>query len=77
MLAPVPRPSRRLGEVLGLTAISAAAAFGWVREPPRPTGFRTLSAAEREAMVETTADGLRPPKISQPRHDFGVPQLRP
>jgi polysaccharide deacetylase 2 family uncharacterized protein YibQ len=32
--------------------------------PPRPTDFRILPAAEREAMVETTADGLRLPKIS-------------
>ena len=32
--------------------------------PPRPTDFRSLSAAEREAMVETTADGLRLPRIS-------------
>ena len=32
--------------------------------PPRPTDFRLLSSAEREAMVETTADGLRLPKIS-------------
>ena len=28
--------------------------------PPRPTDFRILPAAEREAMVETTADGLAP-----------------
>jgi polysaccharide deacetylase 2 family uncharacterized protein YibQ len=32
--------------------------------PPRPTDFRSLSAAEREGMVETTSDGLRLPKIS-------------
>jgi hypothetical protein len=32
--------------------------------PPRPTDFRILPVAERETMVETTADGLRLPKIS-------------
>jgi len=32
--------------------------------PPRHTDFRILSTAEREAMVETTADGLRLPKVS-------------
>jgi polysaccharide deacetylase 2 family uncharacterized protein YibQ len=32
--------------------------------PPRQTEFRVLPAAEREAMVETTADGLRLPRIA-------------
>jgi polysaccharide deacetylase 2 family uncharacterized protein YibQ len=32
--------------------------------PPRQTDFRVLPAAEREAMVETTADGLRLPRIA-------------
>src|SRR5690242_16469669 len=32
--------------------------------PPRPADFRILPAAEREAMAESTADGLRLPKIS-------------
>src|SRR2546421_12753548 len=32
--------------------------------PPRHTDFRILPAAEREAMVEITADGLRLPTIS-------------
>jgi len=38
--------------------------IGSLKLPPRPTDFRRLSSAEREAMVETTADGLRLPKIS-------------
>ena len=32
--------------------------------PPRQTDFRALPAAEREAMVETTPDGLRLPRIA-------------
>jgi polysaccharide deacetylase 2 family uncharacterized protein YibQ len=32
--------------------------------PPRHSDFRILPAAEREAMIEVTADGLRLPKIS-------------
>ncbi len=32
--------------------------------PPRPVDFRTVPAAERAAMIETTADGLRLPRIS-------------
>jgi polysaccharide deacetylase 2 family uncharacterized protein YibQ len=32
--------------------------------PPRQTDFRVLPAAERQAMVETTADGLRLPRIA-------------
>lgn len=32
--------------------------------PPRHTDFRIVPSAEREAMVETTADGLRLPRIS-------------
>jgi polysaccharide deacetylase 2 family uncharacterized protein YibQ len=32
--------------------------------PPRQTEFRVLPAAERAAMVETTADGLRLPRIA-------------
>jgi hypothetical protein len=32
--------------------------------PPRPTDFRVLPAAEREAMVETTVEGWRLPRVS-------------
>lgn len=43
---------------------SAPTRIASLKLPPRPTDFRLLSSAEREAMVETTADGLRLPKIS-------------
>jgi polysaccharide deacetylase 2 family uncharacterized protein YibQ len=34
------------------------------RRPPKPSGFRRLPAAELAAMTETTADGLRLPRVS-------------
>lgn len=32
--------------------------------PPKPSGFRTLPADELSAMIETTADGLRLPRVA-------------
>jgi hypothetical protein len=37
---------------------------GSLKLPPQPTDFRVLPVAEREAMVETAADGLRLPKTA-------------
>lgn len=34
------------------------------RRPPKPSGFRSLPADDLAAMVETTADGLRLPRIA-------------
>lgn len=34
------------------------------RRPPKPSGFRTLPADELSAMIETTADGLRLPRVA-------------
>lgn len=34
------------------------------RRPPKPSGFRTLPPEELAAMVETTADGLRLPRVA-------------
>jgi len=34
------------------------------RRPPKPSGFRTLPAEDLAAMVETTADGLRLPRVA-------------
>ncbi len=63
------------GLVLGSTAVCAAIVLGGDHPPfqvappaeaaaSQPADFRVLPAAEREAMVETTADGLRLPKTS-------------
>lgn len=34
------------------------------RRPPKPLGFRTLPAEDLAAMVETTADGIRLPRVA-------------
>jgi polysaccharide deacetylase 2 family uncharacterized protein YibQ len=34
------------------------------RRPPKPSGFRALPAEDLAAMVETTADGLRLPRVA-------------
>ena len=34
------------------------------RRPPKPSGFRTLPAEDLAALVETTADGLRLPRVA-------------
>jgi polysaccharide deacetylase 2 family uncharacterized protein YibQ len=34
------------------------------QRPPKPSGFRTLSAEELAAMVETTPEGLRLPRVA-------------
>lgn len=59
--ASAPRPSAD-----GTPAAAAAQiqSLPLPRRPPKPSGFRTLPVEELAALVETTADGLRLPRIA-------------